>query len=130
MISSSTMAAKNARGAVLILDDDLGFAMWLGRALHEAGLAAFPATTVQEALAIAANIAPGKIHGVVANLALVGARELIEQLAARNKLLKVVAIGAPAGYRADARINRPRGKTRPPARRYVEKLVRVLGSGS
>ena len=38
--------------SILIVDSDLGFVFWLGRALHDAGYEALPAKDVPEATAI------------------------------------------------------------------------------
>jgi ActR/RegA family two-component response regulator len=66
------MAPKPQEKTVLILDDDLGFAMWLGRALNRPGLQALPATTSEEAMAIAQRVEPTNVHLVIANLAIAG----------------------------------------------------------
>ena len=43
---------------ILIVDSDLGFVFWLGRALHDAGYEALPAKDVPEATAIIENSRP------------------------------------------------------------------------
>ena len=123
------MAAKKKKGTVLILDDDLGFAMWLGGALHEAGFRALPANTSEQALAISDKIRPPAVHVLIANLGISGAGDVIDKLASTNKSLKIVAIGAPAGRRVDAKISRPRGKVLPSSLRYVKTVERLLNAG-
>ncbi len=120
------MAAEGTNGTVLILDDDLGFAMWLGGALNDAGLRALPASTSEEALAIVKQVQPPGVDRVIANLAIAGSGELLNKLASKNRSLKVIAIGGSAGRRVDARIRRPRGKGLPSPDRYVHTVSRVL----
>lgn len=122
------MAAKKKKGTVLILDDDLGFAMWLGGALHEAGFRALPANTSEQALAISERMRPPAVDVLIANLAISAAGDVIDKLVSTNKSLKIVAIGAPAGRKVDARISRPRGKTLPSPQRYVQTVERVLNA--
>jgi ActR/RegA family two-component response regulator len=120
------MAAKKTKGTVLILDDDLGFAVWLGATLNEAGFRALPANTTEEALEIAGQVEPAMVHMVIANLAVVGSGELIDKIASKNKSLKVMAIGNSAARRVHGSISRPRGKALPAAKQYVEAVLRVL----
>ena len=118
--------AATAETTILILDDDLGFAMWLGRALNDAGFRALPANTSQDAAAIAAQVQPPGIQVLIANLALAGSRELAQKLSSENRAMKLISIGGAALERVDARIHRPRGRALPPPERYVQAVLRAL----
>src|ERR1041385_3745311 len=112
---------------VLILDNDLGFVMWLGRALNDAGIRALPSSTCVEASAIVRKLRPARVNLLIANLALEGSREVVEKLAAKNESLKIIAIGGRTSRRVIGRISRPRGKTLPSPGRYVQAVLRALG---
>jgi ActR/RegA family two-component response regulator len=108
----------------LVLDDDLGFCMWLGRALNDAGIRTLPACTSEEAMAIAADFRY-RIDVVIVNLRLQGCDKVLAQ----NRGAKVIAIGAAGKLAVDGRIQRPRGKTLPPPDRYVKTVTAVLHAG-
>ena len=114
------------KATVLILDNDLGFAMWLGRALTEAGFRALPANTSEEALTIAGQMQPSTVHVVIANLEIAGSAELLKTLAAKNKSLKVIGIGPASDSRVDATITRPDTERLPAADRYIDAVLRVI----
>jgi DNA-binding NtrC family response regulator len=114
-----------AVATVLILDDDLGSAMWLGRVLNEAGFQALPASRSEEALMIVCDEHFPPIDLVIANLTVEGSRKLVDRLVALNRGLKVIGIGGSSAG-VDARVQRPRGKTAPQGARYVKTISRVL----
>ena len=114
--------------AILILDDDLGFAMWLGQVLTEAGMTAFPASTGAEALSLID--APGfpPIELVIANFDLNASRNVIEAVAARGGKFRIIALGnlGTAGRRKiHTRIERPGGKAAPSPSHYLN-LIRTI----
>ncbi len=79
---------------ILIVSDDIGFLMWLGRALTDVGFRAFPATNSAEA---ALRAAESEFDVVIADFNLEGIRHLVEELCRRNPRLGVMAIGEPSG---------------------------------
>jgi DNA-binding response OmpR family regulator len=76
---------------VLIVDSDLGFVLWLGRILYDAGYEAFPATGVREATALTSEF-EGKIDLLIVNPSLVGAIDLVDSLRRAKGDLKVLAL--------------------------------------
>jgi len=111
---------------VLILDDDLGFSMWLGRALNEAGIRSVPAASAVEALAIVADGSFDPIELMIANFKVDGCREVLETLAIQNSRSKVISIGSSGKRTVDGTIRRPTGKSLPPPDRYVKTVRDVL----
>jgi ActR/RegA family two-component response regulator len=112
-----------AQKTVLILDDDLGFSMWLGRALNEANIGTLPASKAEEALAIVMDESFPRIDLMIVNFNLEGWREVLDAVAAQGGNCKVISIG-PSGQRAvDGKLRRPSQKSLPRAERYV-KIVR------
>jgi DNA-binding response OmpR family regulator len=110
----------------LILDDDLGFAMWLGRVLNQAGIEALPASRSEEAFQIVSDEGFPPIDIVIANFQVEGSRSLVDRLVALNSGLKVIGIdGSSDGV--DARVERPRGETALSGAGYVEAVQRLLG---
>jgi len=119
--------AKN----ILVLDDDLGFVMWLGRILTEAGFLAMPASTSQEATAIVEECRFPKVDLLIANFELAGSRDLVQKLGSLGKKFRLIGIGeavaAGAGRRKiRATLDRPRGRSPLSPERYLETVRRVL----
>jgi DNA-binding response OmpR family regulator len=112
---------------VLILDDDLGFTMWLGRALNAAGIRTFPACRGSEALAIISAGGFPKVDLVIANLQVEGCRQVLERLGSQHGGFKLISIGAAGKRAVDAKLRRPRGKTPPSPERYVRTVREALG---
>jgi hypothetical protein len=76
---------------VLILDSDLGFVLWLGRALYDAGYDAFPATGVVDAANLVSELG-GKVDLFIANPCLGGAIDLVDSIRRTQRNLKVIAL--------------------------------------
>src|SRR5690349_20296847 len=96
-----------AQKTVLILDDDLGCSMWLGRALNEANISTLPASKADEALAIVMDDSFPRSDLMIVNFNLEGWREVQDAMAAQGRSCKVISIG-PAGKRAvDGKLRRP-----------------------
>ena len=96
--------------AVLVLDDDLGFAMWLARILNDAGYTALPASTSQEAISVVYCLA--SVDLVIANFGLLGCNSLLDALTERGDPFRLIAIGddaPPAGRKIQAILTRPEG---------------------
>ena len=76
---------------VLIVDDDLGFVVWLGVSLAAKGYATLPATSASGAQALIAELRVSPDMAMV-NLKLAGTIELIKAQHRANPALKVIAI--------------------------------------
>ena len=77
---------------ILIIDNDLGFLMWLGLSLASRGYLTIPATSCQNALRLVDELQPPTIDLVMINRALPGASDLISVLRSRRGSLKVMSI--------------------------------------
>ena len=111
--------------AVLVLDDDLGFAMWLASVLNDAGYTVLPSSTSEEALAIANYVA--SIDLVIANFGLDGCSTLLDTLSERGDQFRLIAIGdaaPPAGRQVQATLTRPDGP--PKSEPYIKAVAAVL----
>lgn len=79
-----------AVATVLIIDDDVGFAFWLGQALDEAGYKALPAKGVSDAVDLLSEYKL-EVDLLIINPALPGAVDLIPDLRRSQARLKVIA---------------------------------------
>jgi ActR/RegA family two-component response regulator len=77
---------------ILIIDNDLGFLMWLGLSLASRGYLTMPATSCQNALRLVDELQPPTIDLVMINPALPGASDLISVLRSQRGSLKVMSI--------------------------------------
>jgi len=107
---------------VLVLDDDLGFCMWLGCALNQAGIRALPACDTEEALEIGSDPS-STVALIIINPRIEGSRKVVE----KYPNAKLIAIGGAGKLAVDATIRRPRGKTIPPPERFLRIVRKVLG---
>ncbi|HLK48812.1 MAG TPA: response regulator [Bryobacteraceae bacterium] len=82
---------KESPPAILIVDDDLGFLVWLGLTLSAGGFVTVPATTGPQAEQLLADLAI-RINLAIVNLTLPRTAELAGLLKRRNPLVKVIAI--------------------------------------
>jgi hypothetical protein len=81
--------------AILLVDGDLGFLFWLGRALDHVGYEAFPARDVPDVLDLIAEFHL-RVSLLVMNCALSGAESLIRQLReSNNSELRVMCLVEP-----------------------------------
>jgi DNA-binding response OmpR family regulator len=76
---------------VLILHSDLGFVLWLGQALSDAGYEAFPATGVGDATGLISELTE-EIHLLIVDPTLAGAIDLVDSLRRSQRDLKVIAL--------------------------------------
>jgi DNA-binding NtrC family response regulator len=76
---------------ILIVDDDLGFVMWLGHTLATAGYLTIPLTSAQESLRIIAELDLTAIDLAIVNPAMPGTSHLIDTLRRRQEYLQVIA---------------------------------------
>ena len=76
---------------ILIVDDDLGFVVWLGHTLAAAGYLTVPLTSAQESLRIIAELDLAAIDLAIVNPAMPGMAHLIDTLRSRQQYLQVIA---------------------------------------
>jgi len=110
---------------VLIADHDLGFVVWLGAALAEAGFQVLPARTARRAAQIARLF---NIDLMIANPALLGTADFIESLHRRHPHVKLVAAtkGPNSGtgklVGVDGFLSKPALANEASKRRWVEQV--------
>ncbi len=75
---------------VLILDNDLGFIFWLGRALSDSGFDPLPATSVRDALALLSH-GRTKVVLLIANPALEGVDRFVDNLRCFQGQVRTIA---------------------------------------
>jgi hypothetical protein len=85
----------------LIVDQDLGFVMWLGEIFAEVGCQAVPAFSCRQALALIQQI-DLPIAILVINPELRGAKRMVKVLMAANQDLRLVLIRNAAAPESDA----------------------------
>ena len=107
----------------LVLDDDLGFCMWLGRALNDAGILTLPACRSDEALEFGSDPSY-HIDVIIFNPEVEGCGEVLAQ----NRGAKAISIGAAGRLPVDGTLERPNGRTLPAADGYVKVVNAVLSA--
>jgi DNA-binding NtrC family response regulator len=132
MVAERGKVSKPSSGpTVLIVDDDLGFACWLGEMFHEAGYRSAPALSARQAVSFVKELNL-KVAAVVVNPSLPGVRKLIKTLSQTHcRLVKVILIRDPAApatlaIRAHARLERPSGWEPASRHEWHRKLKRIL----
>ena len=120
------MASQTTMGTILILDDDLGFAMWLGRALNDSGFPALPACTSEEVLAMVSEGHFEAIDLVIVNFEVDGSQQLLDTLAVYSRGFKVIGIDGSGARAVEATLQRPMGQTPPSAEQYLQIVRGVL----
>jgi DNA-binding NtrC family response regulator len=75
---------------ILIVDQDLGFIMWLGQTLALQGHLTLPSTTASEALRVIAKLGIATVDLLIVNPALSGTSDLVDILRGRHVALKVI----------------------------------------
>ncbi len=107
-----TVIAHSCSALALIIDDDLGFVMWLGEIFTELGCQAVPALHCRQALAFIQRI-DLPIAILVLNPELRGAKRTVKVLVAANPGLRLVLIQGsglhanPSGIQARFTLERP-----------------------
>ncbi len=110
---------------VLIVDDELGFLLWLGALLGEAGYRAVPAKTVTDAARMARVFPPNIL---VINPELRGAAHLIAGLRTHNVDLKVMALAGPTEQLEDVIvIPRPTEITAETGKQWLRTIENLVG---
>lgn len=79
---------------ILILDDDLGFALWLGQALATANCRVLPATTVTEAAALISHF-DLTVDLVILNPSVAGGADFTYTLRREQGHLRVATLDQP-----------------------------------
>lgn len=82
---------QESPSAILIVDDDLGFAVWLGHTLAASGYITVPATSTQQAKQLIEELRIA-IRLVIVNLEVPGIADLVDTLQRRDPSLKTIAI--------------------------------------
>jgi DNA-binding response OmpR family regulator len=85
----------NNHRTILVVDDDLGFVVWLGQTLVANGYLTVPATSAPQATALLAELQTATIDLAIVNLALPSATTLIDSLRNRHSSLKIIAVLDP-----------------------------------
>lgn len=106
---------------VLIVDDDLGFVFWLGRALDESGFAAFPARNIPDAEALLRELrlSPDLL---IVNPALPGTTEFLEGLRLSEAGFKVIALSEDAEQPGASQLGAVATRPKPCRRDEVSEL--------
>jgi DNA-binding response OmpR family regulator len=93
--AAETMSPQHHRSlppVILIGDEDLGFVLWLGHVLAQAGYLALPITSVREILKVLSELRIAAVDLVILNPAWKGARRLMEKLRKQQGPFKVIQI--------------------------------------
>lgn len=96
----------------VIVEEDVGFLLWLGQLLADAGYRTIPASNCRQAMTHIRELGI-PIHLAVLDLKLRGATSLLRTLEAANRSLRIIVIGDPnggvsPGVPASAVLERPR----------------------
>lgn len=83
---------KESSSAILIVDDDFGFIVWLGHTLAASGYITVPATSTQAAKQLIDELRIA-ICLVIVNLEVPGTADLVDTLQRRDPSVKTIAIG-------------------------------------
>jgi CheY-like chemotaxis protein len=123
------MLHENIQKLVLVAADDLGFTLWAGHILVDAGYPTWPAKTVSEALRWIEE--PGaNFRLLLIDPNLPGAPYLVQTARRKYPGLKVALLGEagdPVDLGADAVISKPVNVDSPDmVSAWVEKIVRLL----
>lgn len=99
---------KESPPAILIVDDDLGFLVWLGLTLSAGGFVTVPATTSAQAAGVIREMRI-TVNLAVVNFDLPGMPEFCNNLKSQNPSVKLIAIQGPGpslAFKADAKHSR------------------------
>ena len=106
-------APSSRNQAVVVVDDDLGFTVWVSQLLTEAGYKAVPAFSCLEAFSHIQQFSVG-VDVVMVNAALPGVSDMLQTLARTHGPLRIILIKSPgvdvpAMFPAHAMLEKPRG---------------------
>jgi DNA-binding NtrC family response regulator len=85
----------NNHRTILVVDDDLGFVVWLGQTLVANGYLTVPAASAPQATVLLAELQIATIDLAIVNLALPSTTTLIDSLRSRHPSLKIIAVLDP-----------------------------------
>jgi CheY-like chemotaxis protein len=117
--------------AILIVEGDLGFVFWLGRALDYAGHSSLPAKDVQDASSLLRDLNPD-VALIIVNPRLSGAAALVQQMRGATPDIKVIELTENArepGWRlpfADTCKSKPRVADEAAAREWIAAVETIL----
>lgn len=77
--------------AILLVDSDLGFLLWLGQALHEAGFQAYPAESLSDAVALVGELRL-TLGVLILNCSSRGAESFLATLRSSQKYFKTICL--------------------------------------
>ena len=118
------------RQPVVIVDDDLGFTLWLGQLLKEAGYQALPAFSCLEAFSHIQQF-NAKVGAIIVNPALPGVADMLQMLGSTHGPLRIIfiqnpGIDVPGMLPAHAMLTKPRGWQRISHREWLRKIEKAL----
>jgi hypothetical protein len=141
-----TVTARFCCALTLIIDDDLGFLMWLGEVFKELGCQAIPALHCRQALDLVKRFNL-PIANLIVNPELRGAERTVKAVLASNPRVRVVLIcnsaaqtrgqtfvpngrgAGPRGIPARSRLKRPSPEEAVSLAEWVEKVRKMLDPG-
>lgn len=88
---NAAQALSRRARRILIVDNDLGFLLWLSKFLVEAGYTVFPAVSVENATDLARQFSD-ELEVLIVNPELRRAAEFVRRLRLRHPMLKVIAL--------------------------------------
>jgi len=114
----------------LIVEEDVGFLLWLGQLLTEAGYRTIPAQGFRQAATFVREIGV-PIHLAVVNLGLKGASSMLRALGAAHHDLRIIAIGnpgkeVPAQVPASAILDKPRSSERVSHEDWMQRIHQAV----
>jgi DNA-binding NtrC family response regulator len=84
---------------VFVIDNDLGFLLWLGSALHQAGYNVLPSNGIREATKIIRELKT-VVDWVIIDISLDGAAALIDFLRSFNRRIGVLVLLGESEFRS------------------------------
>jgi len=122
----------SVKTAILLIDCELAFVFWLGRALDKAGYEAFPARSIPDAVKLMAELHLS-VGLVILNCSLPGAADFIAELRGTQKFVKIIALVEDANLcfmqpGIDCQVCRPKGNDEASKIELCRQIRQVLGS--
>jgi len=117
--------------AILIVERDLGFVFWLGRALDYAGHVSLPAKDVQDAKSLLRDLNPA-VELIIVNPRVPGAAAMLQQMRGATPDVKVIELaehGQEPGWRlpfVDTWKSKPAVGDEAAAREWISAVETVL----
>jgi hypothetical protein len=129
---SNCCTPGNVNTPVLVIDNDLGFAFWLTKALDCAGYEAFPAKSVQDASILLTEI-PMKLGLLVLTGTPADAEPFIARVRRQHKDLRIICLledeeADTPPFRVDSHFPKPTGRTAQDLTEMLAVMDRMLAS--